>query len=69
MPTFLVVGNEGFQEQESLEEYFMEYESQTQRFKDDLSFQEFFQIKDNRRPRHHNRGGGFIQNRDQHHTM
>ena len=29
MPTFLVVGNEGFQEQETLEDYFMEYESQS----------------------------------------
>ena len=64
MPTFLVVGNEGFQEQESLEEYFMEYESQAQRFKYHLIFQEFCQIKDNRRPRHHHRGGGFIHNHD-----
>ena len=39
MPTFLTVGNEGFQEQESLEDYFMEYESQTTRFKENLSFQ------------------------------
>ena len=39
MPTLLVVGNEGFQEQETLEDYFMEYESQSQRFKDHLSFQ------------------------------
>ena len=29
MPTFLAVGNEGFQEQENLEYYFMEYESQS----------------------------------------
>ena len=29
MRTFLAMGNEGFQEQESLEEYFMDYESQT----------------------------------------
>ena len=69
MPTFLAMGNEGFQEQESLEDYFMEYESQTQRFKDHLSFQEFFQIKDNRRPKHHNRSGGFIHNHDLHRTM
>ena len=69
MPTFMVVEKEGFQEKEHLEDYFMEYESQTQRFKDHLSFQEFFQIKDNRRPMHHNRGGGFIQNHDRHHTM
>ena len=60
MPTLLVVGNEGFQEQETLEDYFMEYEYQSQRFKDHLSFQEFCHIKDNRRPRHHNRGGGLI---------
>ena len=39
MPKFLAVGNEGFQEQETLEEYFMEYESQSHIFKDDLSFQ------------------------------
>ena len=60
MPTLLAMGNEGFQEQKYLEDYFMEYESQTQRFKDHLSFQEFCQIKDNRRPRNHNRSGGFI---------
>ena len=41
MPTFLAVGNGGFQEQETLEDYFLEYY---------LSFQEFCQIKDNRRP-------------------
>ena len=69
MPTFLVVGNEWFQEHESLEDYFEEYESQNQRFKDHWSFQGFFQIKDNRKPRHHHRGGGFIQNHDGHHTM
>ena len=28
MPTFSAVGNEGFQEHESLEDYFEEYESQ-----------------------------------------
>ena len=60
MPTFSPVGNGGFQEQETPKEYFMKYESQSQRFKDHLSFQEFFQIKDNRIPSHHNRGGGFI---------
>ena len=64
MPTFLAMGNEGFQKHESLEDYFEEYESQNQRFKDHLSFQEFCHIKDNRRPRHHHRGGGFIQNHD-----
>ena len=60
MPTFLAMGNGGFQEQETLEDYFLEYEYQSQRFKDHLSFQEFCQIKDNRRPRHNNIGGGFI---------
>ena len=69
MPTFLAMGNEGFEEQESLEEYFMEYESQSQRFKDHLSCQEFCHIKENRRARHHNRGVGFIQNHDLHHTI
>lgn len=69
MPTFLAMGNEGFQEQVYLEDYFMEYESQSQRFKYHLSFQEFFQIKDNRRPKKHNRSGGFIQNHDRHCTM
>lgn len=68
MPTFLAMGNEGFQEQESLEEYFMEYEYQTQRFKYHLIFQGFCQIKDNRGPRHHHRGGGLTQNHDRHHT-
>ena len=38
MPTFLAVENEGPQEQASLEDYFVEYESQNQRFKDHLSF-------------------------------
>ena len=50
MPKFLAVRNEGFQEQETLEDYFMEYESQYHRFKDHLIFQEFFHIKDNRHP-------------------
>ena len=39
IPTFLAVGNEGFKEREILEDYFMEYESQYQIFKDHLSFQ------------------------------
>ena len=69
MPTFLAVGYEGFQEQENLEDYFMEYESQSQRFKDHFSFLEFFEIKENRRPQHHNRGGGLIHNHDLHRTM
>ena len=38
MPTFLAVGNEGFQEKESLEYYFEEYVSQNHRFKYHLSF-------------------------------
>ena len=37
MPTFLAVENEGPQEKASLEDYFEEYESQNQRFKDHLS--------------------------------
>ena len=41
MPTFLAVGNGGFQEKETLEDHFMEYESQSQKFKKHLSFQEF----------------------------
>lgn len=69
MPTFLEVGNGGFQEQENLEDYFMEYEAQSQRFKDNLIFQEFYHIEDNRRPRHHNRGGGFIHNHGLHQNM
>ena len=47
----------------------MEYESQFQRFKDRLIFQEFCQIKENRRQGHHNKGGGFIHNHDLHGTM
>ena len=43
MPTFLAVGNGGGgpQAQENLEDYFLEYESQSQRFKDNLKFREF----------------------------
>ena len=33
IPTFLAVGNGGFQEQETLEDYFLKYESQSQIFK------------------------------------
>ena len=69
MLNFFVVGNEGFQEQESLAEIFEEYESQNQRFKDYLIVQDFFQIKNNKIPRHHNRSGGFTQNHDRHHPM
>ena len=63
------MGNGRFQEQETIEDYFMEYESQSQRFKDHLRFQELSQNKNNRRPQHHNKGGGFIQNHDLHQTM
>lgn len=66
VPTFLAVENEGLHEQVSLEEYFEEYESQNQRFKDHLIFQEFFHLKDKRRPRYQYRDGGFTQNHDQH---
>ena len=64
MPTFLAVENEGLHEQASLEDYFEEYESQNHRFKDHLSFQEFFHLKDKRRPRHQHSDGGFTQNYD-----
>ena len=66
MATFLAVENGGFEGKETVEDYFIEYESQSQKFKDHFIFQEFCQIKDNMRPRHHNRGGGFIQNHDLH---
>ena len=39
MPTFLAMENEGKQEKASLKDYFVEYESQNQRFRDHLSFQ------------------------------
>ena len=50
MPTFLAIENEGLQEPTPLEGYFVEYDSQSQRFKDNLSFQDFCQLKDRRRP-------------------
>ena len=67
MPTFLVVENEGLQQKASLEGYFVECDSQSQRFKDNLSFQGFFHLKDRRRPVQWYRDGGFFQGR--HHTM
>ena len=67
MPTFLAVENEGPQEKASLEDYFEEYEYQNQIFKDHLSFQEFFHLKDKRRPRQQYRDGGFFH--DRHHSM
>ena len=60
MPKFFVVGNEGFQGHESLEDYFEEYESQNQRFKYHLSFQEFCHLKDKRRPRHQQIGRAHV---------
>ena len=51
MPTFLAVENEGPQEQASLEDYFVEYYSQSQRFKDNLNFQDLCHLKDMRRLR------------------
>ena len=42
MPTFLAMGNGESQEQETIEDYFIEHETQSQRLKDNLSFQEFF---------------------------
>ena len=50
MPTFLVVGNGGSQGEETLEYYFLEYESQSKIFKYNLSFQDFCDMKGNRRP-------------------
>ena len=65
----LALGNEGFQEKASLENYFEEYESQNQRFKDHFSFQDFFHLKDKIRPRYQYRDGGFTQNHDRYHSM
>ena len=58
MPTFLAREEE---EGETLKEvalggYLQEYEYQSQRFKDHLKFQGFCKIKEDRRPRNHNRG-------------
>ena len=69
MPTFLAMGNDGPQEKASLEDYFEEYESQNQRFIDQLSFQEFYHLKEKRRPRYQHRDGGFTQNHDRRHSM
>ena len=69
MPTFLAMENEGPHEKASLEDYFEEYQSQNQRFKDHLSFQEFCHLKDKIRPRHQHRDGGFTQNHYRHHSM
>lgn len=71
MLTILAIGNgaRGPQEQEALSDYFLEYESQSQRFKEHLTFQEFFQIKENRRPRSYNRGRGCKQGNDLQHTI
>ena len=59
MPTFLAMENEGLHEQASLEDYFVKYDFQNQRFKDHMSFQEFCHLKDKKRPRHQYRDGGF----------
>lgn len=67
MPTFLAVENEGLQESTSLEGYFAEYDSKSQRFKDNLSFQYLCHLKDRRRPLQQYRDGGFLHGR--HHTM
>ena len=45
MPTFLAMENEGPQEQALIEYYFVEYDSQSQIFKDHLSFQDFVTTK------------------------
>ena len=57
MPSFL---NEGDKEV-SLGEYFEGYELQSQRVKEHLSFQEFFQIKDGRRNDPHQREDNLVQ--------
>ena len=67
MPTFLVVENEGPHDKASIEEYFVEYDSQSQKFKDNLSFQDFCHIKNRRRPGLQYRDGGFFHSI--HHTM
>ena len=69
MPTLLAMGNEGLQDQPSVEDYFVEHESQNQRFKENLSFQDLCHLKDKRRPRYQHREGGFTQNHDLHHSM
>ena len=57
MPSFLTEGDkEGY-----LGEYFEEYEVQSQRFNEHLSFQEFCRIKDGRRNDSHKREGKWMQ--------
>ena len=57
MPSFL----SGKEKKETLGNYFEEYESQPQRFKEHLSFQEFFRIKDGRRNDSNQREGKLMQ--------
>ena len=66
MPTFLSLEGEvgGPLREETLGDYFVEYEFQSQRFKEHLNFQEFCWIKDGRRSSNHHKGGGYMQNQD-----
>ena len=69
MPSFLVVENEGPQEQASLEDYFVEYDSQSQRFKESFSFQDYCHLKDRRRPKQQHRDGGFLPQHEKNNSM
>ena len=40
--------------EETLSDYLQEYESQSWRLKEHLKFQEFFKLKEERRPKNHN---------------
>ena len=69
MPIFIAreMEEEDALKEETLIDYLQEYESQSWRFKEHLNFQGFFQIKENRRPKNHNRsirGRFFLPNFD-----
>ena len=57
MPSFLTEGDK----EGTLGEYFEEYELQSQRFKEHLSFQEFCRIKDGRRNDPHQKEDSLMQ--------
>ena len=63
MPTFLAREEaEGeTPKEETLGDYLQEYESQSRRFREHLSFKEFFQLKEERRPRKYNKRRGCMQ--------
>lgn len=68
MSTFLAEGYEwhgdgGYLENETLSNYLAEYKSQSRAFKENITLQWFFRIKENQRPRHSNRRKGHIHNR------